>query len=300
MVIRDNGVSTYFASDIGYLLSKFERGFRTCAVHLRRRSSRLHRAPESGSQRTRLGSNPKSKSSWCSSPFFTRGGERVQMSTRAGSFVTLRELREEVGNDAARYLLCDALATTSIWISTSTWPKAIRKKTPSITSSTRSPARPACSVNCSENATGAITTARPIANRELMDSDAEHRTARRTDALSGSRSNRRPNNRGPQILANYLRETANAFHSFYENCDILSEDEAIRQRPPGAVQSDRTGSEQRSCNCSVCRHRSACNGEAWQDTGPTPRAAKGTPGLGVAVGRIADWRSWLISAISNI
>jgi arginyl-tRNA synthetase len=32
-----------------------------------------------------------------------RGGERVQMSTRAGSFVTLRELREEVGTDAARF-----------------------------------------------------------------------------------------------------------------------------------------------------------------------------------------------------
>jgi arginyl-tRNA synthetase len=32
-----------------------------------------------------------------------RGGERVQMSTRSGSFVTLRELREEVGNDAARF-----------------------------------------------------------------------------------------------------------------------------------------------------------------------------------------------------
>jgi arginyl-tRNA synthetase len=35
-------------------------------------------------------------------------------------------------------------------------------------------------------------------------------------------------NRGPQIMANYLRETANAFHSFYENCDILSDDENIR------------------------------------------------------------------------
>lgn len=32
-----------------------------------------------------------------------RGGERVQMSTRSGSFVTLRELRDEVGNDAARF-----------------------------------------------------------------------------------------------------------------------------------------------------------------------------------------------------
>ena len=32
-----------------------------------------------------------------------RAGERIQMSTRSGSFVTLRELREEVGNDAARF-----------------------------------------------------------------------------------------------------------------------------------------------------------------------------------------------------
>jgi len=66
-----------------------------------------------------------------------------------------------------------------------------------------------------------------VANRELMDSDAETvllgELMRFPEIIESAAVNR-----GPQILANYLRETANAFHSFYENCDILSEDEALR------------------------------------------------------------------------
>ena len=40
-----------------------------------------------------------------------RGGEKVQMSTRSGSFVTLRELRKEVGNDAARFFYVTRICT---------------------------------------------------------------------------------------------------------------------------------------------------------------------------------------------
>ena len=43
VMVRDNGVKTYFASDIAYVFNKLERGFRSPAVHLGRRSSRLHR-----------------------------------------------------------------------------------------------------------------------------------------------------------------------------------------------------------------------------------------------------------------
>ena len=44
-----------------------------------------------------------SKWRWCSSPCSIAAGKKVQMSTRSGEFVTLRELRSEVGNDAARF-----------------------------------------------------------------------------------------------------------------------------------------------------------------------------------------------------
>jgi len=102
VVVRDNGVSTYFASDLGYLLSKFERGFER-ALYIFGADHhgyivRLKAAAQG------LGLDPaKIEIQLVQFAILYRGGERVQMSTRAGSFVTLRELREEVGNDAARY-----------------------------------------------------------------------------------------------------------------------------------------------------------------------------------------------------
>ncbi len=102
VVVRENGVTTYFASDLGYLLSKFERGFERALyvfgadhhgyiARLKAAAQGLGLAPEKIDIRL------------VQFAILYRDGERVQMSTRAGSFVTLRELREEVGADAARY-----------------------------------------------------------------------------------------------------------------------------------------------------------------------------------------------------
>jgi len=102
VVVRENGVTTYFASDLGYLLSKFERGFER-ALYIFGADhhgyiARLKAAAQG------LGLDPgRIDIRLVQFAILYRGSERVQMSTRAGSFVTLRELREEVGTDAARY-----------------------------------------------------------------------------------------------------------------------------------------------------------------------------------------------------
>ncbi|HPA00717.1 MAG TPA: arginine--tRNA ligase [Chiayiivirga sp.] len=102
VVVRENGVTTYFASDLGYLLSKFERGFER-ALYIFGADhhgyiARLKAAAQG------LGLDPaRIDIRLVQFAILYRGSERVQMSTRAGSFVTLRELREEVGADAARY-----------------------------------------------------------------------------------------------------------------------------------------------------------------------------------------------------
>ena len=102
VVVRDNGVKTYFASDIAYHFDKRERGYDHLIDILgadhhgyvtRVRAGLTAMGYEAEDLEVKL------------VQFVTlyRGGEKVQMSTRSGQFDTLRKLRAEVGNDAARF-----------------------------------------------------------------------------------------------------------------------------------------------------------------------------------------------------
>jgi len=102
VVVRENGRTTYFASDLAYLLDKFER----CPGKALYIFGADHHGyvPRLKAAARGLGEDPERlQFQLVQFAILFRGGEKVQMSTRSGSFVTLRELREEVGNDAARY-----------------------------------------------------------------------------------------------------------------------------------------------------------------------------------------------------
>lgn len=102
VVVRDNGQTTYFASDIAYHMDKMERGFdRVVDIWGADHHGYI---PRVKAALTALGDDA-SKLDVLLVQFAVlyRNGAKVQMSTRSGSFVTLRELREEVGNDAARF-----------------------------------------------------------------------------------------------------------------------------------------------------------------------------------------------------
>ena len=102
VVKRDNGQTTYFASDIAYHMNKFDRGFDQ-VIDVWGSDHHGYIARVKASLQA-LGYNPeKLEIQLVQFAILYRGTERVQMSTRSGSFVTLRELREEVGKDAARY-----------------------------------------------------------------------------------------------------------------------------------------------------------------------------------------------------
>jgi len=102
VVVRDNGQSTYFASDIAYHMDKLDRGFeRVIDIWGADHHGYIPRV-EAALQA--LGSDvSKLDVLLVQFAILYRGGERVPMSTRSGSFVTLRDLRKEVGNDAARF-----------------------------------------------------------------------------------------------------------------------------------------------------------------------------------------------------
>jgi arginyl-tRNA synthetase len=102
VVVRENGVKTYFASDIAYHLEKRERGFDLLLDILgsdhHGYTARVRAGLEAMGE---PGDSLEAQLVQFVSLF--RGGEKVPMSTRAGEFVTLRQLRAEVGNDAARF-----------------------------------------------------------------------------------------------------------------------------------------------------------------------------------------------------
>ena len=102
VVIRDNGQPTYFASDIAYHAEKIERGFaRVIDVW---GADHHGYVPRVKAALKAMGDNDdKLDVLLVQFAILYRGGEKAQMSTRSGEFVTLRELRHEVGNDAARF-----------------------------------------------------------------------------------------------------------------------------------------------------------------------------------------------------
>ena len=102
VVVRENGEPTYFASDIAYHQDKFGRGFdRVIDVW---GSDHHGYVPRVKGALQALGlDQDRFEVLIVQFANLFRGGEKMPMSTRSGQFVTLRELREDVGVDAARY-----------------------------------------------------------------------------------------------------------------------------------------------------------------------------------------------------
>jgi arginyl-tRNA synthetase len=102
VLVRENGQKTYFASDIAYHISKFERGYKKIiniwgADH--------HGYIERVKASMKALDYPPEAIKILLVQFATlfRGKEKLQMSTRSGEFITLKELIKEVGKDAARF-----------------------------------------------------------------------------------------------------------------------------------------------------------------------------------------------------
>ncbi|PPD22862.1 MAG: arginine--tRNA ligase [Methylomonas sp.] len=102
VVVRDNGQSTYFASDIAYHMNKLDRGFdRIIDIWGADHHGYIPRVKAAIQA---LGADDaKLDVLLVQFAVLYRGDEKVQMSTRSGEFVTLRQLRNEVGKDACRF-----------------------------------------------------------------------------------------------------------------------------------------------------------------------------------------------------
>ena len=102
VLVRENGQCTYFASDIAYHMDKLERGYdRVIDIWGADHHGYVPRVK--GALKALGDDVDRLDVLLVQFAVLYRGGEKVQMSTRSGEFVTLRELRREVGRDAARF-----------------------------------------------------------------------------------------------------------------------------------------------------------------------------------------------------
>jgi arginyl-tRNA synthetase len=102
VVQRDNGLYTYFASDIAYHMNKLERGFDRL-INIWGADHHGYIARVMAGILAMGGRAEQLEVLLVQFANLYRHGEQVAMSTRSGQFVTLRELRNETGNDAARF-----------------------------------------------------------------------------------------------------------------------------------------------------------------------------------------------------
>jgi arginyl-tRNA synthetase len=224
VVVRENGATTYFASDLGYLLSKFERGFGHALYILGADHhgyiARLKAAAQG------LGLDPaKIEIQLVQFAILFRGAERVQMSTRAGSFVTLRELREEVGTDAARFFYVmrgnDQHLDFDLDLA-----KEHSKNNP-VYYVQYAHAR-ICRMfrelkdrGLTYNETAAVQARAQLTH---VNEDALMTELMRFPEMIESAAA----NRAPQVMVHYLRDVASALHTFYDGEKILTAPEELR------------------------------------------------------------------------
>ena len=102
VVQRENGQFTYFASDIAYHLNKFDRGFDQ-VIDVWGADHHGYIPRVKGALQALEIDPKKLEIALVQFAVLYRNGQKASMSTRSGEFVTLRELRKEVGKDAARF-----------------------------------------------------------------------------------------------------------------------------------------------------------------------------------------------------
>lgn len=223
VVVRENGDTTYFASDIAYFLNKLDRGFeKTLYVF---GADHHGYVPRLRAVASGLGKDPDVlEIPLIQFAALYRGGEKVQMSTRSGQFVTLRELREEVGTDAARFFYVMRSHEQHLDFDLDL-AKSRSNENPVYTIQ-YAHAR-VCSIAAQMQEKGYDTQAAHDNQLALLDSDAEKllitQLARYPEILGHA-----ARKRSPHSIAQYLRELTQAFHSWYNGHPVLSAEPDLR------------------------------------------------------------------------
>jgi arginyl-tRNA synthetase len=223
VVVRDNGIHTYFASDIAYHLEKFDRGYDKVIniwgadhhgyiARVKASIAALNHDPE------------KLEILLVQFANLYRGGKKVKMSTRSGSFVTLEELRNEVGNDAARFFYVMRKSEQHMDFDLDL-AKSKTNENP-VFYIQYAHAR-ICSV-LRQAGEKEITVNASNADLSLLVEDGEKSLLKELSRYKGVVESSALQYE-PHQLAYYLKDLAACFHSYYNACPFLVSDESLTQ-----------------------------------------------------------------------
>ena len=224
VVVRENGRTTYFASDVAYLLDKLDRCDGTSLYIFG--ADHHGYVPRLKAAARGLGEDPdRLDFQLVQFAVLYRGNAKVQMSTRSGSFVTLRELREEVGNDAARYFYVmrshDQHLDFDLELAKS------RASENPVYYIQYAHARIKSVFRKLDESGQRHNPAIGEAAILRLDSDHEQELLRALGRYPEVIENA-AERRSPQLLAHYLHELAALFHAWYNNSHFLVDDAEIR------------------------------------------------------------------------
>ena len=223
---KSDGTFTYFLPDIAYHLSKWQRGYHRAITELGADHHGSLARVKAGLQALDMGI-PKDYPEYVLHQMVTvmRGGEEVKISKRAGSYVTLRDLIDEVGRDATRYFLI-ARKSDSQMVFDIDLARSQSNDNP-VYYVQYAHAR-VCSV-LRQLAERGLSWNRDNGLKQLARLDNEHESAlmvelsRYPEVVEAAASSLEPH-----LIANYLRELAYALHTYYNAHQFIVEDADLR------------------------------------------------------------------------
>ena len=220
VLVRSNGTPTYFAADIAYHRDKFERGYKSL-INIWGADHHGHVARLKGAM-TALG-YPGDDITVILMQLVRlyRGGEIVKMSKRSGKYVTLDELIEEVGKEAARFFFIMRSPDSALDFDLDL-AKAESSDNP-VYYVQYAHAR-ICSIL---SVAGVETPKAADVDLSLLTEENERVLIRKLSEWPQEVADA-ARELAPYHLAYYAKELANAFHSFYNSCKVLTDDAALR------------------------------------------------------------------------
>lgn len=222
VLVRSNGLPTYFAADIAYHWNKFQRGFDR-VIDIWGADHHGH-VPRMKGAVAALGYDPASLEVVIMQLVrLYKGGELVRMSKRSGQFVTLEELVEDVGRDAARYFFVMRSADSHLDFDLDL-ARAETNENP-VYYIQYAYAR-ICSIFRQLTEQGGARPAPEQVDYSLLKEEPELALARKLADFPGEVASA-AGGLAPQRIARYLHELAGLLHSFYNSQRVITSEQAL-------------------------------------------------------------------------
>jgi arginyl-tRNA synthetase len=223
---KSDGTYTYFVPDVAYHLSKWQRGYGKAITVLGSDHHGSLARVKAGLQALDCGI-PEGYPDYMLYQMVTvmKGGEEVKISKRAGSYVTLRDLIDEVGRDATRYFLISRKSDSQLVFDVDL---ARSQSNDNPVYYIQYAHARVCSVLRQAPEKGfTVDLADGLGHLDRLDNEHEQvlltELSKYPEQVEAATANLEPH-----LIATWLRELANAFHTYYNSYQFLVEDVGLR------------------------------------------------------------------------